>query len=1500
MKQFFRTASSLKFVAIGTALLLSGVTLPRAQTPTPTRLTGFMQTSQKWLDSSDPTAAYGFYSFLSDGSQGFSPVSPTGPDNIWANCAATYADGRYYCYDVQGSWLSYTLTFRVFDAVTWELITSNSFSHRSGDPAGNASNIPCSLMYDPTDGTIYAATHAFSNTESCKLATINPATGEITAVATIPSIRTAACDGAGNLYGVALDGTLYKIGKDGNCSTVGSTGYWPSRDSEIKTGSAFNFRNGKMYWSLYGFASENDRNYNRNGIWGLVEIDPASGASTMTYEYPSQERFSSLVITNAHPDAPDDISDLSFSATGDDSTDGVLSFTLPSVTYAQQSLSGDIKVVVVLDGNRIEETQAAAGSSYSKNFTGLEKGIHRVAVTLTANGHDGSTASASQFFGFDEPTAVTDLALVYDETNGTATLTWETPQGVNGGNLNTSELRYKIERIPDGTVVSRSSKGNSFSENTDFPYDLYYYRVTPYYTSAPGQTGKSARSNSIKMGKPRECPYSETFDTQASMNAYTLIDANHDGNGSGWDSPEWLYDEQYRCAFYYGKRDITADDWLITPALAFEEGYVYRLTFKYYAYYGYGSKFDVVAGSAPTVEGMDNVLLHKETVSSFNDYPGIEQTVLFAPRKNDRFLAIHHTSDTMEHLSIDDILVERYVSARIPSGVTGLMATEGAGNDVTLSFTMPSNDAGGQPLTGDMTARILKDGAETACVVLDGLKPGQKVTWTDKGVTASIHEYKVIPANAEGEGYESSVSINMSKGMPGMPTDVTATLINPNQVLIEWKPSSDKTDENGRPIDTDNIRYLVYKPVRNAEGDTEYRLIGRDLADCSFVDGNAMEGLTEGQQPIYYYVAEVNGDNEGYAQNSNYVMVGGTTALPWNESWDPGYAINGTWFRGNSRGATWYMRYKGYDPLTDAYDGSGVASCETDRNSTFGMGAFLSPCLDLSTLDSPELTFHMYCGPEYRDDVQLAVGIDYGDGVQHIIPGAVFYPKSDEAGWVEKKISLADYTSLKSAQVAFYAYVYPENTVHIDAVDVKGAVFANEIKLTGVTGPTEIVAGDDANFSVEILNAGSLASSDFNVEMSVNGVKKESRKVSAMAPGATSKAEFSLPTDDELAGKRANVTFSLAEGTADSNVVNNSLESLLYVKERIISRVTTLRGQEAENGEVTLDWNLPDESEKPGTYIDDTENYESFAIDGVGAWTLIDEDGLTNYLMSDGNGGTYEWPNCREPQAFIVFDATDYNGTLGFTPVSGSQYFAAWPAAGGRNSDWLISPALPGDSQLISFYIRSVRNGADKINILVSTSDDASDLASYVKTNGAESLSVGPEWTLVHCALPEGTRHFAIQYIGNDGSGIVLDDIMMFGPIPGKPDGYNVYRDGELLNSAPLTTRGFTDTPPAGKEAVYRYTVTALYGGKESKHSNEYVLNRSGINAIGTEGEFKAVSGKGHIDLTGTPGMIVDVYSIDGVKVSSVTLSGKDRITLASGIYVVKTSGNHSVKTIVR
>lgn len=1488
----------MRSIRLIVAMLTGWLCMFSASAENDVQLIGFMEANAEWLDSADPTAAYGFYGFSPTGEGGFKPLSPTGPDNTWANCGGIYVNGKFYCYDVYGSWTNYTLTYRVIDASTWNVIGSNSFNFRYSDSTSeesvNARNIPTGMAYDPITETIWAVTHAYANTESVKLCKVDTETGRLIVVADLPAIRIAACNGQGTLYGIGLDSKLYTVGSDGTCTEIGSTGFYPSTDSELKTGATIDFRTGKMYWSCYGFSSEEDRNWNRNAVNALLEIDVATAQTKVLFNYGASQRFSSLTIANVHPSAPDNVTDLTYTPDDSDIAKGVLSFTVPSVTFGQTPLTGEINIIVTLDGNVVENRTATPGEKYSKSLENLSNGTHYLTVKLSANGHDGSVSSTTFYVGAYVPDKVSDLTLSYDKGTDSAVLTWSTPADANGGSVDTRNLRYKIERMPEATVVARSAKGNTFSEKATFPWNAHYYKITPY---AGSETGPTSSSNTIAFGAPLELPFEEGFDTPASLNAFTRIDANGDGNGSDWDTPEWLYDEQYGCAFYYGKRDKPADDWLITPSLKFEEGKVYKLTFDYYAYYGYGSKFRVVAGSQPDVENMDFEILYKETVSSFADRPGINETVYFAPRKGDKFIGFHHISETMEHLSIDNIAIEEYCSADIPGRVENLAARKVSDTEVSITFTLPTLSAGRGPLQGPLTVRIYKDGGSDPAATFTGKNPGDKIEWNDTDVSPSLHTYLVRVSNAAGDGFTSEVSIDTHKGTPVAVASVRATLVNDSQIYLEWPASTSESDEQGRPVDVSNIRYLVYKPVPDADGNIEYRIIARDLDVCHFIDGNPREGLGEGPQYVYYYVAPVNGDDEGYATSSNSLMLAEGKVLPFAESWPYQTMENGTWYRGTGYNATWYIRYKGYDPLTDAYDGTGVASCETNRDMPFGMGTLLSPRLDLTLVQSPSVTFYMYQSPEYESGVQLAVGVDTGDGQQHLISGALYDAHADVAGWREITVQLDGFTDCKSASVAFYGYVTPNNTIHIDNVKVEGTANSKEVALAGIIAPSQARAGIPVTFDIDVANKGDVASGNFVVEMLSGDSTVATANVSQVKPGGKQTVSFTYTPSDEDAGKILDLAFSIKDAhNYDTNTANNILNSKLEVKEFNSCRVSSLDGAVTENG-VELYWNIPDQSEFDETVLDNVESYKSFAIDNVGRWTMFDGDKGYNYLMSDGAGGTLEWDNCREQQAFIVFDTTSFEDSFDAYPVSGKKYFAAWPSATtASNDDWLISPELPGSAQLISFYIRSLKDGNDAIEVLASAS--GTDTGSFTSVTGAKPVKVGASWTLLHFALPEGTRHFAIRYIGKNGEGVMIDDIMYFGTPIFVPDGYIIYRNGIRINSELVKETGYTDTD-LEENTAYRYAVAPVVNGVEMDKSEELVLETNSLDSVGSESTISIHAVEGGIEVAGAEGCQVNAYAIDGKCVVSTIATERQFIPLAPGTYIVSADAVR-LKVIVR
>ena len=79
----------------------------------PVEFVGCMTYALSW-DNRNPK--YGFYSFNSDGSHPFMPVSQIDSDSQpIAYAGGAYGQGRYVCYDVTGTYRSYQVTFYEVD-----------------------------------------------------------------------------------------------------------------------------------------------------------------------------------------------------------------------------------------------------------------------------------------------------------------------------------------------------------------------------------------------------------------------------------------------------------------------------------------------------------------------------------------------------------------------------------------------------------------------------------------------------------------------------------------------------------------------------------------------------------------------------------------------------------------------------------------------------------------------------------------------------------------------------------------------------------------------------------------------------------------------------------------------------------------------------------------------------------------------------------------------------------------------------------------------------------------------------------------------------------------------------------------------------------------------------------------------------------------------------------------------------------------------------------------
>lgn len=217
-------------------------------------------------------------------------------------------------------------------------------------------------------------------------------------------------------------------------------------------------------------------------------------------------------------------------------------------------------------------------------------------------------------------------------------------------------------------------------------------------------------------------------------------------------------------------------------------------------------------------------------------------------------------------------------------------------------------------------------------------------------------------------------------------------------------------------------------------------------------------------------------------------------------------------------------------------------------------------------------------------------------------------------------------------------------------------------------------------------------------------------------------------------------------------------------------------------------------------------------------------------------------------------------------PHSGTHYLASFYSV--ENSqfipadNWLISPALPGEAQTISFWANNFNSPGTKytenFEVLYSTSGIALD---DFKSTGKKFEATTGEWKEYTVNLPEGATYFAIHNNTADTYMFMLDDVTYTAGC-GKVLGYNVYRDGKLLKRIePNAELRITDNAPSGK---HTYAVSTIYAGGESEATKSAVV--TAIDGVSVDnGTF-------------------DVYTVDGKRIAKgvTSLDG-----IARGLYIV-------------
>ena len=385
--------------------------------------------------------------------------------------------------------------------------------------------------------------------------------------------------------------------------------------------------------------------------------------------------------------------------------------------------------------------------------------------------------------------------------------------------------------------------------------------------------------------------------------------------------------------------------------------------------------------------------------------------------------------------------------------------------------------------------------------------------------------------------------------------------------------------------------------------------------------------------------------------------------------------------------------------------------------------------------------------------------------------------------------------------------------------------------------------------------------------------------------------------------------YAEVETKDDEELRNNKTEvaTIIVLSKELLPSVT-INGIKGRTN-ITLNWSDPQ-----GHIIDGAEQYAAFSYDGLGAWTMVDADKA--YTQKPNNlFSTVSYPNANTPKAFIVMDpmkaglGTDVNPSgEKFMPHSGNQYFAglysALPGDNGSgyevdNSDFMVSPTLSGSAQTISFWAKGYRGTEatgyqsdavykETLEVLYTLDKDNLDPTTYTVAK-EEFVINDQQWEKYTAELPAGAKHFALhrtskateyvdyegvqQKVYGTGSFIMMIDDIEFLAEPKTVVNYNVYKNGEKIETLAADATSFNATGASDDDVFY---VTAVYAEGESMPSNLYGVTY--INAIEAP------------QTSGLKSQASNIYDLNGR-----TVKGQ----LRPGIYVKQVNGRN-VKVVIK
>lgn len=973
--------------------------------------------------------------------------------------------------------------------------------------------------------------------------------------------------------------------------------------------------------------------------------------------------------------------------------------------------------------------------------------------------------------------------------------------------------------------------------------------------------------------------------TQDNFDEYfTTVNLGDEGTMWKWDFYSSSY-PAYAICYKYGTLEYNDYLTLKTPVHLIPN-MAYRLSYRAACFEnGSTSEVEVLYGTSSETDQLE--LLYKQTGIEFkNRYQGEEmalcEKMFEVAEEGDYYISFH----AITSIAVNCITLDAVGNPSAPAVITDLAAVADPNYELkaTVSFTVPSLTITGNQLESVSKVVIKRNGEEVATKT--GYMPGDEVSWTDDNSVAGDVTYSVTVFSGELESNPAEVTVFVGPDVPLPVTGLTMTREAGVSTLSWTAPVS---GAHGVEFDASQIRYIVE------------RIVGGEstvIADAH--DGVTYEDIfdSETRTSLSYKVTPFVGESVGESQSTSEIWIG-AVSLPFSDSF-AGASFGSSWETEILNGTKdWEVKDSAYSPNTTPQDVDGGFAWYNSYNASREYSARLcTPEILVASATNPVLEFWLMGNTSnYSDYIKLQIQKDGGEWTD--VQNAVWYPNNiGKAEWAKYEVALKSaITDCSKFRIGFTAVSGYGYNMSVDNVKIYN-LLEHDLQVVALNAPQSVIAGNDAEVSVSVVNKGvnTVEAGDYEVNVTA-GDKSFSLQTVALAYGETHEFMVTIPVDASMASEEP-VDVSAEVVYADDEDNDNNVSDTASMTYGVLDKptVTVLDAtRNPESGDISLEWSPAVNTE--GFVATDLElNFESFELGYCGEAT--ETAGTTMFgdwkAVVNGEYESAYW-FYDLPSGFTIFDSS--KTTSSYAPKGSSDSPQILMASGklqtGSFDQWFISPELiPYAGAVYTVEFKMWPNDSHVlIEVAYSETDDNPESFIPVETFSAPQGSFMPKTAEV----PGTAKYIALRH-KSEGDGytkcVAIDDIK----IKSTCDvvlGYNVYEIGVgRVNDEPVAECSYVVTSEArdvnradaeGESRVF--AVSALYDGGESALGTAVTVVNSGVEAVNGDKPF-ALEG----DVLRVYAAEADIYTIDGVKVGHVG-TGAPAVVLSEGIYVIVVDG---------